>query len=267
MKIQVENIRVNKFNTNEITVTFNNGAEMVVNANTLTTDETTVVYTEKSTLKAERFTKKYKQAFETYLFNCKVDVITHEENERKIEYRVYQVGSKIIAHKVDFATKEIMVVRDWTHYETLENAINDMSNTNNWHYKYSFYVISEDMSHTTATAIANDIEKTVNFEMTDSDTGNLISTIAHAINDNVVLYAFIVDGEKSIHMAFKYQEGTKENMFKVNSCYNNGLGDRTTYNGLFRGSYNILSYYDAENVLRNRANKAKGSHAMQELAF
>ncbi|MFJ7982466.1 hypothetical protein ACIQ1D_19615 [Lysinibacillus xylanilyticus] len=267
-KLAVFNIRTDKFNTNEITVTFTDGATMDVEASTLLTNSETVVYKEDRTLKAERFTKKYKEAFDTYLFNCKVDVITHEENEKKIVYRVYQVGKKIVAHKCDYTTNEVLSVQDWSYYTDIQGAMMQYKDSKStYHYKYEFFVLSADMAETTAKAIAWDIERNVPFEMAKSDVDNLVKSIASATNENTVLYAFIIDGEKSIHMAFKYTEGTKENMFKVLSCYNNGMGDRTTYNGLYRGLYTIQSYDKAEWQLRQRANKARGSHAMQVLAF
>ena len=278
MKIQVENIRTNKFNMEEITVTFNNGATMEVNANTLQTDSTTVVYTEKSALKAERFTKKYKEAFETYLFNCKVDVITHSENERKIEYRVYQVGAKIIAHKVSLLDNRVLMTYDWTCEGDITTIADSYRNPNHTgHYQYSFYVLSFNMQETTAKAVASDIQKNVNFEMTKSDIENLVYTIAKASSENTCLYAFMVDGEKSIHMMFKEYGAKKiihdnkfievQESFKVLSAYNNGQGDRTTYFGTYKGMYDLPFYDKAENVLYNRTNKAKGGYIYRELAF
>ena len=273
--IQALNIRTNKFNSNEVEVTFNDGAKMNVCALTLAPSKEVEVFTENRTLKAERYTKKYLEALKQYINNCRIDVVTYKENEQKIEYKVFQVGNKITAVKYDMATGEKLCTYDWSNYGHITDIAKEYAKTENWHYRYTFYLVSISMAETTAKTIASDIQKNVPFELDKKDVKNLANTIEIATTGNKkTLYAFIVDSEKSIHMVFKENRNRKvihdglfievDETYSVHSAFYVGKDDNYNYNGLYRGKYDIVFYDDAEFEIRKRS---QGEQLYKDLAF
>lgn len=250
--IEVSNIV--KMSNNTLEVVYSNGATQLL---TYDFQASTGVFYSDRELKSERYTKKYKSALKAYQDSVTTNVDTGNTNG--VFHNVYIVGEIAIAHKI--IDGEIVQKYDWTgNYSTTEKLIKETVYASG-HEKYTFIEIltNDQISENKATDLYSQILGMTGYDHSEVNNSNLLETLKDFFHKlpNYYFASAVLDSEKSLHITFisEHSLGGYEQRYNVLSAYNNGTGDRTTYSGLHRGTYDL----DSDGAYNEELRRSKGA--------